>query len=199
MSTRKQAQSSPSASPDKHKRPKSVQSSLANAWVQNSSKTRASRDARFNERPAMMEVSPMTPPIQLTADVHMEIVEENARAIPNTPTNPQDLRMTNNNAGTSTPPRSNRRNLIDTRYELKLTIPASTPDNAYQILKDTLGKILSKIWDSDKNAKILPRYNNSQAQPLNTVSDIPNMVSSLRQFFPRLTPNTKGGIRFTNI
>jgi hypothetical protein len=99
----------------------------------------------------------------------------------------------------STPPRSNRRGASDFRFEFRLTVPPSTPDGALQSLLDTLGKILSKIWDSDKHAQILPWYNNSLSNPIKSVSDIPKNMSVLRQYFPRLTPNSKGGVRYTSI
>ena len=99
----------------------------------------------------------------------------------------------------ATPPRSNRTEPSDTRFELRITIPASSPDDAFKAVTDTLAKVLAKIWDSDKKARVVPWYNNSKAPLLRCIQDIPNTISSLRQYFPRLTPNSKGGTKFTSI
>ena len=63
-------------------------------------------------------------------------------------------------------------------------------------MMDTLSKILAKIWESDKKAKVVPWYNDSKAPLLKRIEDIPNMISAIRQYFPRLTPNSKGGTTF---
>ena len=53
---------------------------------------------------------------------------------------------------TRTPPRSNRTQPTNTHFELRVTFPASSPDDALKVIRDTLAKILAKIWDSDKKA-----------------------------------------------
>ena len=98
-----------------------------------------------------------------------------------------------------TPPRSNRSEPADTRFELRLTIPAASPDEALKAITETLSKILAKIWDSDKKAKVVPWYNNSQAPLIGCLEDLPTKLSALRQYFPRLTPNSKGGTKFSSI
>ena len=113
---------------------------------------------------------------------------------------PIPAKATNNEPSRSaTPPRSNRTEPSDTRFELRITIPATSPDNAFQALTDTLAKILAKIWDSDKKACVIPWYQNSKAPLLRSVQEIPNTISAIRQYFPRLTPNSKGGTKFTSI
>jgi hypothetical protein len=63
----------------------------------------------------------------------------------------------------------------------------------------TLSKILAKIWESDKKAKVVPWYNDSKAPLLKRIEDIPNTILAIRQYFPRLTPNFKGGTKFSSI
>jgi hypothetical protein len=124
------------------------------------------------------------------------VTPPNKEKPPNISVNPP---KTNETPRAETPPRSNRRPPSDTRFELRLMLPASSPDDAYKTITDTLAKILVKVWDSDKKARVVPWYNDSKAPLLKTIADIPNTISSLRQYFPRLTPNSKGGTKFTSI
>ena len=98
-----------------------------------------------------------------------------------------------------TPPRNNRRPPQEHRFEFRLTVPASDPEGALRSLIDTLAKILTKIWEVDTNARILPWYNNATLSPLQSIANIPTALTMLRQFFPRLNPNSRGGTRFSNI
>ena len=58
-------------------------------------------------------------------------------------------------------------------------IPASSPDVAFKTIMDTLAKILVKVWDSDKKARVAPWYNDSKAPLLKNIADIPTTISSL--------------------
>jgi hypothetical protein len=82
---------------------------------------------------------------------------------------------------------------------MRITIPATALDDALKAVRDTLAKILSQIWDPDKKARVLPWYLDSKSQPLHSMDDIPTVISSLRQYFPRLTPNSTGGTKFMSI
>jgi hypothetical protein len=89
---------------------------------------------------------------------------------------------------------------MDMRFKFRITIPAASPDDALKVVRDTLAKVLSKIWDSDKKAKVVPWYNNSKSLLLSSINDIPMTLSALQQYLPHLTtPNSKGGTKFTSI
>jgi hypothetical protein len=102
-------------------------------------------------------------------------------------------------ARAQTPPRSNRTEPTNTRFEFRITIPATSPDDALKAVRDTLAKVLSKIWDSDKKAKVVPWYKDSKSALLSSIDDIPTTLLALHQYFPRLTPHSKGGTKFTSI
>jgi hypothetical protein len=97
------------------------------------------------------------------------------------------------------PPRSNRRTPQAYRFEFRITIPPSSPEDAFQAIIDTLSKILTKLWEVDTQVRILPWYENTTLPRLKGTTNLPHMISSLRQYFPRLHPNLKGGTRFTNV
>lgn len=214
MSTRRQRtqQQQQSLSPKK-KRSKG-QSTLASIWETKTPSPPASEDSDDDTPPRTTDNDvnmTETPPI-LHSDHSSQPSDKPPAAStvspPKTPapasthTNPNARARPASSASTqrsSTPPRSNRRPAQDFRYEFRLTIPASPPDDAFQAVTDTLAKILTKIWESDSNAKILPWYANSNLLPLKSSADIPTNLSTLRQYFPRLTPNARGGTRFSNI
>jgi hypothetical protein len=143
--------------------------------------------ATTNTKPSVM----ITPPIKEKTD---------QKTLPSTPSPTTTVPpKTNKTSRADTPPRSNRREPSDTRVELRITIPASSPNVAFKTITDTLAKILVKIWDSDKKATVIPWYNDSSAPLLKNVASIPTTISSLQQYFPRLIPNAKGGTKFTSI
>jgi hypothetical protein len=86
---------------------------------------------------------------------------------------------TNVTSCADTPPRSNHREQSNTRFELRIALPASSPDIAFKTVTDTLAKVLAQVWDSDKTALVVPWYNDSHAPPLMSVADIPTTISSL--------------------
>jgi hypothetical protein len=152
--------------------------------------------------PLAQQVTPPTDPIAPPTNSSLPVSPPSSKLRGRPPPNSPQL-LSNNavtpSARASTPPRSNRTTPADTRFELRLTVPASSPDDALKVMTDTISKILAKIWESDKKAQVVPWYNDSKAPHLKRLEDIPNTISAIRQYFPRLAPNAKGGTKFSSI
>jgi hypothetical protein len=149
-------------------------------------------------QPVPSPTTPTAPPTNSSPPASPPISKPRGRPPPTPPKS--SAKAVTPSARAATPPQSNRGTQpVDIRFKLRLTIPASSSDDAFKAMTDTISKILAKIWESDKKAQVVPWYNDSKAPLLKRLEDIPNTISAIRQYFPRLTPNSKGGTKFSSI
>lgn len=149
----------------------------------------------------MMEASPTTEVARIPT--LSERLAEAAKTSTSS-TTPEDNSIgrsitSNDNRRSKTPPRANLSPILDNRYEFRVTIPPSDTERALQTLVATLGKILTKLWETDNRVRILPWANKSVLRPIKTISDIPESPALIVQYFPRLYPNSRGGTKYSSI
>lgn len=195
MSNLQKNKTAPQSSPkDRSKRQKG-RNTLENAWLRKAPASNhpddMSDDASPPGTPAILTMTnhaPSQPPNPTPSPtLRTEAVSDPTQPrLPDSFPVPPPPTDTNNHPrpGSSTtriqtPPRSNRRPTKDHHFEFRLTVPASDPNRALQMLLNTLTKILAKLWEADAKVRILPWYANSSAQPLTSAADIPTSVSLL--------------------